>query len=36
MNKVKDLNKNYIIFTVVPCILMLSKFYYQFMHKRTA
>jgi len=24
------------IFTAVPCILILSKFYYQLMHKRTA
>jgi hypothetical protein len=25
-----------IFFTVVPCILILSKFYYQLMHKRIA
>jgi hypothetical protein len=23
-------------FTVVPCVLILSKFYYQLMHKRIA
>jgi hypothetical protein len=25
-----------LIFTVVPCILILSKFYYQLTHKKTA
>jgi hypothetical protein len=25
-----------VIFTVVPCILILSKFYYQLIHKRIA
>ena len=26
----------HLFFTVVPCILILSKFYYQLMHKRDA
>ena len=28
--------KLYFFFTVAPCILILSKFYYQLMHKRNA
>ena len=30
------LKKGFVISTVVPCILIVSKFYYRLMHKRTA